>query len=588
MKRLCHPPGGRRAAVACSAAALLWLAATPPPTGDSGDLLVVGGTPGRPGGRLVASLRAEPKTFNPVLAVDNPSLTVIHRLHADLVHINRATQRTEPALAESWSRSADGRRYRLELRRGIRFSDGEPFDADDVVFTFRVHLDPAVGSPSRDLLVVGGEPLTVRKLGPYTVEVLLARPYAAGERLFDSIAILPEHRLGKAYREGRLAASWGLGTAPEEVAGLGPFRLARHLAGERLELERNPYYWKRDRRGTRLPYLAGLSFVFVANEEAQLARFRAGETDVIDGLSAEAFALLEAEKARRYQLADLGPGLVTHFLFFNLNDLAGRGLAEIERKQGWFRQLAFRRAVSRAIDRQAIVRLVYRGRATPLWGPESPANRQWVNRGLPQPGRSLAAARRELAAAGFRRDDDGALHGPAGEPVELSLVTNASNHERLAMATIVQDDLASLGMRLRVVPLEFRALLERLLDRFDYELCLLGLGGGDTDPNPALPVWTSGGSNHLWHLGEARPSTPWEAEIDTLMQRQMTELDPARRKALYDRVQSLVAENLPFIYLVSPDALVGARRDLGNFRPAVLEHPTLWNVDELFWQTAPP
>src|SRR4051812_40841420 len=98
------------------------------------------------GGRVIVSQRSEPKTFNPITAADFSSQSVIRLLSADLVHINRSDFRVEPALAKSWTLSADGRTYTLALRRGLRFSDGHPFDADDVVFSFEAYLDESLNS----------------------------------------------------------------------------------------------------------------------------------------------------------------------------------------------------------------------------------------------------------------------------------------------------------------------------------------------------------------------------------------------------------------------------------------------------------
>lgn len=565
------------------AAAALCLGAGPP-TGEAGDFLETHREAGRPGGRLVVALRAEPRTLNPLSAIDHPSLTVVRRLTADLIHVDRSTQRTVPGVARSWTRSPDGRTFEVELRRGIRFSDGHPLDADDVLFSFAAYLDEEVASPYRGQLVIGGEPIAVRKAGPHSVVFELAQPDAWGERLFNDLAILPRHKLAPELAAGRLGEAWGIATPPGEIAGLGPYRLARYVPGQRLELERNPHYWKVDSEGRRLPYLDTLTFLFVASEDAQALRFQAGETHLIDRLSAGNFALLEREQERRRQLLrDLGPGLGYEFLFFNLNDLGGRGLGEIERKQRWFRRLAFRRAVSSAIDRDAIVRLVYRGRATPIASYVSPGNKLWADPALAAQKRSLEASRELLREAGFTWDGDGRLVDPDGGEVELSIIASASNGERLAIGGVLQADLDRLGLTVRIVPLEFRALLERVQKTFEYEACLLGLGAGDGDPNSGLGVWRSNGGNHFWHLGQERPATPWEAVIDRLLERQMTTLEPRRRKRLNDRVQRLVADHLPFVFLVSPNVLVGARRDLGNFTPAVLEHYTLWNVEELFW-----
>src|ERR1700757_810152 len=195
------------------------------PLNSSEQVQQIGGDVGEYGGRLIVGQRTEPKTLNPVTATDALSREVIGRCHADLISIDRLSQRTEPALAESWKMSADGRVFTLKLRRGIRFSDGQPFDADDVVFSFSVYIDEAVGSPQRDLLVIDAKPLTVSKLDQYTVRFTLPRPYAAAERIFDGLAILPKHILEKPYREGRFVQAWSLNTPPAEIVGLGPFRV---------------------------------------------------------------------------------------------------------------------------------------------------------------------------------------------------------------------------------------------------------------------------------------------------------------------------------------------------------------------------
>ena len=365
---------------------------------------------GQPGGHLVVVQRTEPRTLNPITAVDSPSRDVIRRTTADLIHINRETQQLEPALAKSWTVSPDGRRFTLQLRRGVRFSDGDAFDADDVVFSFQVYLDEKVASPQRDSLIVGGKPIAVTKLDQYSVQVDVAEPYSSAERLFDSVAMLPRHLLEQPYKEGRLVEAWGLRTPAAAMAGLGPFRFAEHVPGDRLVLERNPNYWKEDRAGKQLPYLDRVLFVFVPSEDAQAVRFQAGEADVTTRLSATNFELLLKDQPRRnYELKDLGAGLSYEFLFFNQNDPAPGGPAEAARRRRWFRQLAFRQAVSSAIDRDAIVRLTYRGRATPLWGHVPPGNKVWVNQALPKPARSLDRARQQLRAAGFSWLPDGTL-----------------------------------------------------------------------------------------------------------------------------------------------------------------------------------
>ena len=542
---------------------------------------------GRRGGRLAVSLRAEPNTLNPLIALDAPSREAIGRMNGDLIAINRQTQRTEPGLAKSWALSKDGRTFVLRLRRGIRFSDGEPFDADDVLFTFAVYLDEKIHSPQRDLLMVAGKPVAVRKIDSHTVEFQLAAPYSAAERMFDSVAILPRHLLEAAYRDGTLARAWTLNTPPEKIAGLGPFRLKEYRPGERLTLERNPYYWKVDTAGSRLPYLNELVFLFAGSEDAQVLRFSAGETDIVDRLSAANFAMLSRDAAAKgLRVEDLGPGLEYSFLFFNLRPAAGEKYPEIARKQRWFASAGFRQAVSAAIDRDAIVRLVYQGRAKAIWGNVSPGNKLWYDEKLPRPPMSVERARRLLASAGFSWNAAGDLLGQDGGRVEFSILTSSSNAERTRMAALIQDDLKRIGIRVTIAALEFRTLIGRVMNSYEYESALLALGNGDADPNAEMNVWMSNGPTHLWNPGEERPATGWEAEIDGLMEEQIATLDYQKRKRLYDRVQEIAAAELPLICLAGPDVLVAARRSIGNLRAAVLAPYTLWNADELYLKDA--
>ncbi len=578
----------RLALQVCLLAAASFAAAPQPDAAKPGEELartpdVPGIVPGHYGGHLTIGERAEPKTLNPVTVADQVSREVIGRLMGDLIEINRSTQQTEPALAKSWKISPDGRTFTLQLRKGIRFSDGQPFDADDVVFTFRVYMDEAIDSPQRDLLIIDGKPIVVTKIDPYAVRFTLPRPYAAAERLFDGLAMLPRHLLEKPYTDGHFAQAWSLNAQSSEVAGLGPFRLKQYVPGQRIVLERNPYYWKVDQKNQRLPYLDELVFLFVGTEDAQVMRFEAGETDMISRLSSENYNLLSREKSRAgSQLADMGPSLDYNFLFFNQNDLSGKKLDEVAGKQAWFRDLKFRQAVSAAVDRQSIVRLVYGSRGAALWGNVGPGNKLWINESIPHPQRSVETARQLLKSAGYSWNSSDQLIDPRGHPVEFSIITSSSNSQRLKMATLLQDDLSHLGMQVHVVPIELRAMIDRVFQSFDYEAAVMGLGGGDADPNPEMNVWAFAGTSHLWHLGETQPATDWERELDHLMQQQMLTLDYAKRKQLYDRAQQLIAENLPFIFLGTANILSGASARVGNFHPAILDPYTLWNVDELY------
>jgi peptide/nickel transport system substrate-binding protein len=234
-----------------------------------------------------------------------------------------------------------------------------------------------------------------------------------------------------------------------------------------------------------------------------------------------------------------------------------------------------------------MARLAFGGRATPLGSHVTPGNKLWVDASLQAPAQSPQRARELLKASGFSWKNDGTLQDAKGQPVEFSLITNSSNAARVKMATIVQDDLRALGIKVNVAPLDTSAVIDRVLKTRDYEACILAFGSGDADPNVEMNIWLSSGASHLWNPAQAQPATPWEAELDRLMRAQVAALKYDERKKLYDRVQQIVAEQLPMIPLVGPRILVGAKAGLGNFRPAILDHYTLWNADELFWRSPP-
>ncbi len=545
------------------------------------EYLIVRGVTGKGGGTLVVSHRSEPKTLNPLVALDGSSKEIIGLINADLIHINRFTQQTEPALASAWKLSPDGRRFTVHLRRGLRFSDGQPFDANDVLFTFAAYLDERDHSPQRDLLMVGGAPIELHKTDPYTVVFTLAAPYGAAERLFDSVAIMPRHLLEPAYRAGKLADAWNLQTPPGELAGLGPFRLRQYRPGQSLTLEKNPFYWKRDEQGNQLPYLDRVISVSTPTPEAQEIRFEAGNLDLISRFDPQDFSTLKENEDRGFRVYDAGPGFEYTFLMFNLNDLTGSEARSLTEKQRWFRQAAFRRAVSAVTDREGIVRLAYAGRACPLSTEISPGNRAWFDKAIPNPPRSVERSRKILQAAGFSWTKDGVLQDTSGKVVEFSIMYNSAKPQQERIAAILQADLKEIGIKLVLVPMDFGAMVDKILNRFNYEAAIMTLADGDADPNTEMNVLPSGGQAHLWKLRSTKPPEPWQGQIDQLMHEQMITLDHTRRKELFDRVQEIVWQQQPVVFLVSPNIVAGARDRVANFQPAVLSSYTLWNAGEL-------
>jgi peptide/nickel transport system substrate-binding protein len=493
---------------------------------------------------------------------DDPGETIRYMTGGVLLRVNRLTQELEPELATAWKIRSDGREIEFQLRDGVKYSDGTPFSPEDVVFTMRTLMDPAVHSPTGDAFRGSPGDVPARVLPGNRVSITFPRPMAGLVRLFDQVAILNPTALSRTAR-------------PAEMPVLGPFQVAEYRPGDFVRLRRNPYYWKSDAAGARLPYLDSVRLLIQPNRDIEMLRFLGGELDAINAVDAEAFERLS--RSRPAAAVDRGPSLESEQIWFNQAPSAPIP----SYKKQWFESSEFRRAISAAIHRQDICRLVYRGRAAPAVGPISPANRLWVNATLAPLACDPAAALRSLAAAGFRREN-GALRDRDWHPVEFSLITNSGNKMRERVAAMVQQDLAAIGIRLNVVALDFTSLLERVSRSFQYEACLLGLINIDPDPNGQMNIWLSSAENHQWNPRQRKPCTPWEAEIDRLMLAQATEIRTARRKALFDRVQEIVREEAPFLYLVHPHALCAISPRLRNAAPAVLRPQAWWNIDRLY------
>lgn len=539
------------------------------------------------GGRLVVAQTGGPRSFNRLLTSDQDTAAFSEAIMASLVTINRQTQRVDPMLAERWSLSKDGRVLTLHLRKDVRFSDGRPFTADDVLFTFVVILDDAIRSVAAPRLTMDGKKVRVEKMDTYRVRMTFPQTLAVADRLLDGIPILPRHVLEPYYKKGTLSTAWNLSAVPASIVGLGPFRLKQVTAGQRVVVERNPYYWRRDSKGQPLPYLDEIVFEIIPEKGTQLLKFQQGQLDVLKPLDGqEAAALRDLERKGTVKVFDVGPSLINDVLWFNQDDAknpkSGKPWIEPYRLR-WFQTPAFRQAVSYAIDREAILRVVFGRYAAPSWGPVTPGNRLWYNGSVPRYPYNPHKARSLLEGAQFRYKD-AQLYDRDGHSVTFVLSTNAGNAIRQKMSAMIQQDLAQIGIKVTLAPTDTRTFLNQIDDYHDYEAGLLSLLSGDTDPSAEMNVLLSRGSGHWWHVRQSRPATPWEERIDRLMVEQLHTLDPARRKRLFDEVQFIMAEQQPFIYLSARHLIVAAKTRLANVKPAVLNDFILWNCDELFWK----
>ncbi len=512
--------------------------------------------PAQGGGQLRFCLRSEPKTFDPLKVEDDASGAIRYLTGGVLVRVNRQTQDLEPGLAISWKVSKDGRQISFRLRSGISFSDGTPFSAEDVAYTIQQLMDPALHSPTGDAFRSGAGNVETKVISPSQISIRFPAPVAGLDRLFDQVAILSQR------------------SPKKEMAVLGPFMVADYKPGSSVLLKRNPNYWKTDEQGRRLPYLDSIQLDIQKNRDVEMLRFMRGELDLINSLDSEYFDKLVATSPQLVH--DAGPSLDSEQLWFN--EVAKSPIPDY--KKNWFRSTNFRRAISGAINREDLSRVVFHGHAQPAAGPFSPANKFWFNSKLKPQTYSPDAALKELQGEGFRMEN-GTLKDKDGNEVVFSIITNSGNQSRERMAVLIQDDLQKIGIHVNVVTFDQLSLIERMTQTFDYEAILLGLTNVDLDPNGEMNVWLSSSENHQWNPQQKTPETAWEAEIDQLMRAQASSSDVKKRKEAFDRVQEIVVEQEPFIFLINRNSLSAVSTAVHGAAPVILSPQTFWNAEWL-------
>jgi peptide/nickel transport system substrate-binding protein len=536
------------------------------------------------GGRLVSSIRAEPRSFNRLVARDYVSEVVALLTHARLVRVNRATQLVEPWLAERFTASPDGRVFTLGLRKGLQWSDGAPFSSADVAFTIRATEALVKAGQLAISLQVDGEPIVVDTPDPDTVVVTLPRPFGAGIRLLDNLIILPRHRLEPALAAGTLAQAWSPTTAPADIVGMGPFRLASYEAGQRLTFERNPHYWRRDDQDVALPYLDSVVLEIVPDQNTELLRLQTGAIDMTaQQLRSEDYASArELERKGTLSLLELGVSLDPDAFFFNLRPAYWAR----DPRRGWMPTAEFRRAISHAVDREGYANTVYLGAAVPVHGPVTPGNKEWFWPDVPRYRLDRGAAQGLLDGLGLaNRDADAFMEDASGTEARFTMLTYRGNTALERGAQVLKESLERIGVAVDIVPLETGALIERMLSG-NFDAIFFNYLSTDTDPAMQRDFWLSSGSAHIWNIGQKTPATEWERQIDDLMTRQAGAIDPAERRQLFRDAQRIFSEQLPAIYFAAPRLYVGVNTRLRNLTPAITRPPLLWSADTL--AVAPP
>jgi peptide/nickel transport system substrate-binding protein len=531
------------------------------------------------GGSLVASIRTEPRTFNRLAARDSSSELVATLTQSKLVRINEVTHDVEPWLAESWTVDDGGRRITLKLRPSAVFSDGQPFTAEDVLFTFQAVYDERSQSSLADTMRVLGKKIQVVAADPHTIVLTFPIAYAPGVRLLDNLPILPRHKLQAALEAGTFAGAWGLSTPPAELVGLGPFVMTAYLPGQRLVFDRNPRYWRKAADGSALPRLDRITVEILPDQNAELLRLEAGQIDVMNSeITPDAYASVKrAADQGKVKLFDLGVAHDPDSFWFNLKPGAFAG----DPRAAWLQRDELRRAISMAVDRQLYADTVFFGAGDPVYGPVTPSNRKWYSADVPKTPYDPAGAKALLASIGLAdRRNTGHLEDSHRQPVRFTLVAQKGRPRLERGASVVRDELQKIGLTMDVVLLDGNAVIERIISG-TYDAVYFHPSATDTDPGTSPDFWFSSGTAHLWNVAQPTPATDWERRIDDLMTQQVSSPDDAERKRLFDEVQKIFAEHQPVLYFAAPRFFVAVSSRVANLTPAIYLSPVLWAPDTL-------
>jgi peptide/nickel transport system substrate-binding protein len=497
-----------------------------------------------------------------------------------------------PDLAKSWTISDDGLLIEFHLRRGLRWSDGQPITADDVVFTYRdVVLSEAVSSVFRDAqrLPDGTFP-RCEKIDEFTVAFFLSRAFRP---LLQALGfpLLPRHVLAPIVAalpsDGAAAVFdgvWSLDTEPSEIVGSGPWRVAEYRPGDGVTLERNPFYHTYDPAGTQLPYYETVECTFVQNYEVALRRFRSGASDILT-IRAEDLPLLQLEAevlGITVRITDEpGPGTT----WFFVNQDIGLAQGTQAEKRALYRSLAFRQALAHSIDKQRIVDEVFGGLAFSLWSPvpmPSPfyAGRDGYGGPITEEHATLFPHDPQQAAALLDglgvvdQNGDGHRQLPSGAPLTLELMTSDESG-RLGSGLVLVEGWQAIGLNATLRVVDFRVLVEALSSGTG-DLIYMSLSCSD-DPHGSAHLYQSCGSLHAHRYSACGDPDEVDRRVDELLALGAGTFDLDEAFAYYREYQQLVAGRLGFIYTVSPAHQYAYYDQVGNAFKSCLSSSSLGN-----------
>ena len=538
------------------------------------------------GGTLNVSNIEDPRGWNNHTAHETSTTWFTYRMHRGLVNLDHISGAVVVDFAKAYEISDDGLVITFHLREGIKWSDGTPITADDVLFSYNdVVLNEDVDCNSRDgqILPDGTFPL-LEKVDDYTVTFTLSTIYRPILNAL-SFNLMPKHKLAEYVHKlnpdvpaGTFNETWTLDTPLTELVGNGPYIVTDYQVNVSVTMERNPYYYGYDPAGTQLPYYDKVQTTIVANQDVSMLKFRNGEIDVY-GLRPEDIPILLPEAdAKDYSvmITDLARYGTTWIM---INQDIGIPDGTDAEKRELYRNVEFREALAHLLDKDTMVQNVLNGLGTAQWGPVSVPSPFYAGRdvyGGPitennavwfEYDPTLAASK--LDALGVvDADGDGWRDLPSGAPLTMEMNTN-DNTIRIAYCLIMQDDFRAVGLNCNFQVVDFNTLVGQLFGSTG-DIIMLGLTGGD-EPNSGKNVYSSCGSLHAYRYSACEEPDEVDLRIDELLDLGANTFDLDAAFGYYTEYQQLLAHQLGYVYLCQPTFQYSYYNKVGN---AFMASPT--------------
>jgi peptide/nickel transport system substrate-binding protein len=484
----------------------------------------------------------------PSLTSDQSSHEVGGLIYDGLVKLDKDLNMV-PAMAESWTYSRDCLDLTFKLRKDVKWHDGHPFTADDVVFTYQTMINPKTPAPFKEGFLLVKD---VQAPDPYTVRVRYDKPYARAVETWGTY-MLPKHLLQSFAEAGTLRES----PQNSRPIGTGPYRFQEWKPGEKVVLTANPDYFEGQ------PYLSRIVYRVIPSQATIFLELKARGVDYVSTLTGIQYArqteypaFRKAYHKFRYPASDYT------FLGFNLRDPR-------------FADRRVREAFAHAINKQELIDGVRLGLAREATGPIRPGTWAYTDKVVrydydPEKAKAL------LAEAGWKdRDGDGVVEDKDGKPFHITIRTNQGNDERKKIAEIIQQRLKEIGINADIQLIEWAAFIKEFVKPRRFEVVVLGLGTG-TDPDQFV-VWHSSqrGPDQMNRTGYAN------AEVDSLLEAGRSSCVQSERVRYYYRVQEILAEDLPMIFLYYRDSLPAVASRIHGVSPSpsgILYNFTEWYV----------